>query len=144
MVGRAAFDQTTRTLRRLVAADVHTSVQTTIVTGRTADVDWIAGFCLELGVRRLSILPFIPRGSGYGRQDEYGLSPRERRALRERVAGARRRLGGQLDVRWLDFTGRPVPVVEPDGRLVLEGATEALDEILVRIPQAGKTTSAPV
>jgi MoaA/NifB/PqqE/SkfB family radical SAM enzyme len=146
MVGRAAFDHTTRNIRRLVAAGVHTSVQTTVVAADTWVVDWMAEFCLEVGVRRLSILPFIPRGSGYGRRDEYGLSPGARRVLRERVVTKRGQLSGRLDVRWLDFTARPVPVVEPDGSLVLEGATEALDKLLLHIPAqvSGKTTRAPV
>jgi hypothetical protein len=86
-------------------------------------------------VRRLSILPFIPRGSGYERRGEYGLTTFERRALREHVKRQRRALNGRHDVRWLDFNARPIHVVEPDGRVVLEGATEARDELLYHIPQ---------
>lgn len=137
IVGREAFDHTTRNLRRLLAAGVATSVQTTVVAGDTWTVDWVAGFCLEIGVRRLSILPFIPRGGGHARRDEYGLSSSERRALRELVARKRRALNGRLDVRWLDFTARPVHVVEPDGRVVLEGATEGMDKVLCHIPASG-------
>lgn len=134
MVGREAFDDTTRNLSRLVAAGVFTSVQTTVVAGGAWVVDWVAEFCLEARVRRLSILPFIPRGSGYERRDEYGLSSAERRALREQVKAKRRALNGRLDMRWLDFTARPIHVVEPDGRVVLEGATERMDEVVCHIP----------
>ena len=134
LVGCDAFDHTTQNLRRLVAAGVPTSIQTTVVARRTWVVDWIADFCLGVGVRRLSILPFIPRGSGYGRRGDYGLSESERRALHALVIRKRRELNGRLDVRWLDFTARPIHVVEPDGRVVLERATEAMDEILCRIP----------
>lgn len=134
IVGRDAFDHTTRNIRRLVAAGVSTSVQTTVVAGGAWVVDWVAHFCLEVGIRRLSILPFIPRGSGYERRGEYGLSPAERRAVREHVAMRRRALSGRLDVRWLDFAARPLHVVEPDGSVVLEGATNARDAVLYRIP----------
>lgn len=134
LVGRTAFDETTRNIRRLVAAGVFTSVQTTVVAGGAWVVDWVSGFCLESRVRRLSILPFIPRGSGYERRGEYGLSSSERRALREHVKKQRRALNGRLDLRWLDFNTRPIHVVEPDGRLVLEGATERMDEVLYSIP----------
>ena len=134
IVGRAAFDDTTHNIRRLVAAGISTSVQTTVVAGGAWVVDWVAGFCLESRVRRLSILPFIPRGSGYERKGEYGLSSFERRALREHVKKQRRALNGRLDLRWLDFTARPIHVVEPDGRVVLEGATEGMDEMLYYIP----------
>lgn len=136
IVGRAAFDDTTRNLRRLLAAGVRASVQTTLVAGGAWVVDWVAAFCLETGVRRLSLLPFIPRGSGHERRGEYELSSSERRALRELVAHRRRALQGRLDVRWLDFTARPVHVVEADGRVLLERATEAMDEVLGHIPTA--------
>ncbi|MGA9773042.1 MAG: radical SAM protein [Blastocatellia bacterium] len=134
IVGREAFDHTTRNISRLLAAGVPTSVQTTVVAGGTWVVDWVAEFCLKAGVRRLSILPFIPRGNGYGRRGEYGLSSLERRALREHVSRKRRALNGRLDLRWLDFTARPIHVVEPDGRVILEGATDAMDEVLCHIP----------
>jgi MoaA/NifB/PqqE/SkfB family radical SAM enzyme len=134
IVGRDAFDQTTTNLRRLIAARVSTSIQTTVVASGTWVVDWIADYCLEVGVRRLSILPFIPRGSGSGRRGEYELSSYERRKLRAHVAEKRRLLSGRLDLRWLDFTARPIHVVEPDGKVVLEGPTEAMDELLCQIP----------
>ena len=137
LVGRTAFDATTENLRRLVGARVAASIQTTVVSSSLGVVDWVAAFCLENGVRRLSILPFIPRGAGYARRDEYGLAPLQRRVLRERVAEKRRALSGRLDVRWLDFTARPLHVVEADGRLVLEGATEAMDEVLGYLPTSG-------
>ena len=134
MVGREAFDLTTENLRRLLAARVPTSVQTTVVAGGEWVVDWVAGFCREAGVRRLSILPFIPRGSGNLRRDEYELTPGARRQLRERINQKRKALAGRLEIRWLDFTARPVPVVEADGTAPLEGATEALDRVPYRFP----------
>jgi MoaA/NifB/PqqE/SkfB family radical SAM enzyme len=134
IVGRAAFGHTTGTIRRLVAAGVPTSVQTTVVAGGAWVVEWVAAFCLASGVRKLSILPFIPRGSGFGRRGEYDMPATERRALRDLVADTRRALSGRLDVRWLDFTARPIHVVEPDGSVVVEGPTEARDALLCRIP----------
>ena len=89
-----------------------------------------------MGVRRLSILPFIPRGSGLERRGEYELTAMERRALRETVNRTRKRYCGRLEIRWLDFTARPVPVMEADGRVLLEGATEALDRVLAHVAPA--------
>jgi MoaA/NifB/PqqE/SkfB family radical SAM enzyme len=90
-------------------------------------------FCRDLGVRRLSILPFIPRGSGAARSAEYELSFAARQSLRDLVARRRKALTGRLDIRWLDFTARPVPVVEADGIVLLEGPTEAADQIICRL-----------
>jgi hypothetical protein len=41
---------------------------------------------------------------------------------------------GRLEVRWLDFASQPLPVVEADGRVVLERASEALDTVVAVIP----------
>lgn len=135
MVGRQAFDRTTRNLRRLVAAGVHTSVQTTAVAGHAWVVDWAAEFCLQNNLRQLSILPFIPRGSGNNRRGEYELSSAQHRELRQLVASKRRELSGRLDMRWLDFTAQPIHVVEANGWVVLEHATEARDARLCQIPE---------
>jgi MoaA/NifB/PqqE/SkfB family radical SAM enzyme len=134
MVGRKAFDQATQNLRRLRAAGVPTSVQTTVVRGSEWVVEWAIAFCREVGVRRLSILPFIPRGDGNIRREEYELTIGQRQSLRSLVSQKRKELSGRLEIRWLDFTASPVPVVDADGKVVLEGATEALDRVLCRIP----------
>jgi MoaA/NifB/PqqE/SkfB family radical SAM enzyme len=134
MLGRDAFDAAVGNLRRLLAAAVPVSVQTTVVASGEWVVGWMVGFCRDLGVRRLSILPFIPRGSGLARAQEYELSFAERQALRSLVARKRQALSGRLEIRWLDFTARPVPVVEADGTVLFEGPTEAADEIICRLP----------
>jgi MoaA/NifB/PqqE/SkfB family radical SAM enzyme len=133
MVGREAFESATANVRRLVDAGIPTAIQSTVVAGGAWVVEWVADFCLRHRIRRLNILPFIPRGNGRDRWEDYGLSPIERRRLRELVKARRRALQGRLDVRWLDFKLRPVPVVEPDGRVILEGASETLDQLLCRI-----------
>ncbi len=134
MVGRAAFDLTTQHLRRLLAAGIPTSVQTTLVAGGEWVLGWMADFCLAERVRQLSILPFIPRGSGFAARDKYGLTSARRTQLREEVRRRRHALQGRLDLRWLDFSARPIHVVEADGRVVLERASEAMDTELCTIP----------
>lgn len=134
IVGRPAFDLATRHLHSLLAAGVSATVQTTVVAGAEWVLDWMADYCLAHGVRRLSILPFIPRGSGYRTRGEYGLTAAQRSQLRERVRRKRHALQGRLDVRWLDFASQPLHVVEADGRVVLERASETMDTVLGVIP----------
>jgi MoaA/NifB/PqqE/SkfB family radical SAM enzyme len=142
VLGREAFNRTTENLRRLLAAGVPTSVQTTVISGGEWVVEWVAAYCRSIGVRRLSILPFIPRGRGSPRRAEYELTMTQLQFLRELVRQKRRALNGTLELRWLDFTVRPVPVIEADGTVILEGATEASDQVLGRIPLQ-KTGDAP-
>lgn len=128
MVGCTAFDQTSENLRRMAADGIDVSVQTTVVSGGEHVVPWMASYCIRMGIRKLSILPFIPRGSGYQRRGEYELTQGERQALRDLVKQTRKAYGSRLDVRWLDFTARPVLVMEADGRVLLEGSTEGFDK----------------
>ena len=145
IVGRAAFDAAVHNLRRLQSANIPTTVQTTIVAGGEWVLDWVANFCVAAQVRQLSILPFIPRGSGYRTQVEYGLTRTQRTALRESVRRKRHALTGRVDVRWLDFSSQPLYVVEADGRVVIEGATESLDEVVCVIPgDPGKRKRIPI
>lgn len=133
MVGREAYEAATATLRRLLSARIAASVQTTLVAGGGDVVGEMVAFCLQTGVKRLSFLPFIPRGDGAAREAEFALSDGERRALRQAVAAQRRRLSGRLDLRWLDFSTDMAPVVEADGRVLLEGPREASDTLLAVI-----------
>ena len=134
MVGCDGFDMTVRNLRRLIAAGVPTSVQTTVVADGTWVLDWAIDFCLGNAVTRLTVLPFLPRGKGYHRRDDYGFSIEQRSALQDLVKKKRRALGNRLDLRWLNLTACRIHVVEVDGRILLEGPTEARDDLVCEIP----------
>lgn len=134
IVGREAFDLATAHLRTLLSSGVPVAVQTTVVAGSEWVLEWMADFCLAERVPQWCVLPFIPRGSGYRTQGEYGLTPHQRAQLHERVRRLRHALRSRMDVRWLDFSAQPLPVVEADGRVMLEGASESLDTLLYTIP----------
>ena len=93
-------------------------------------------YCLDVGVRRLNFLPFIPRGSGANHRDDFGLPSLQRRELHRLIRVKRHSLCGRVDVRWLDFNAQVIYVVEPDGRIVVEGAAESMDRVLHQIPDA--------
>lgn len=85
IMGVTSFQHTIRNIKRLISARVNTSIQSTVVAGQNGVVDWLIVFCLESGVRRLSLLPFIPRGNGNGCSDEFALTPLQRRELRDQI-----------------------------------------------------------
>jgi MoaA/NifB/PqqE/SkfB family radical SAM enzyme len=140
MVGCNAFDKTVNNLRCLIASGVPTSVQTTVVAEGAWVVDWVIDFCIAMRVPRLSVLPFIPRGNGYNLREQYGLSISRRSALHDLVKKRRRALNSRLDLRWLDMTARRIHVVEVDGRILLEGSTEARDDLVCQIPSKDSLT----
>jgi len=129
LVGLDGFQRTVNSIRRLLSAGVRTSVQTTVVADGMWVVDWVADFCLEMGVNRLSFLPFVARGAC---NENYFLSDTQRRTLKDMVKSKRRLLSGRLDVRWLDFTVKPYLVADSDGNVVLEGKTR---NVLLEIPE---------
>lgn len=135
LAGVTSFRHTTRNINRLIAAGVKTSVQATVVAGQSDTVDWLIQFCLDTGIRRLSLLPFIPRGQGVDCSDEFALTSAQRRYLHDLIKQKRHSLSGRLDLRWLDFGSQALHVLETDGRLVLEAATETLDEVLCQVPE---------
>jgi MoaA/NifB/PqqE/SkfB family radical SAM enzyme len=133
IVGSGCHQLTTGNVRRLLCAGVTTFIQTTVLAGGSWVVDWATDFCLQHGIRRLSILPFLPRGKGAEQRKEFALTEKERHALCDLVATGRHAMAGRLDLRLLDFNAKSIPVVEADGRVVLEGRTEAIDRVICRI-----------
>lgn len=134
IVGREAFDATTTTIKRLIASGIRTSIQTTIIHEHLDIVDWMIQYSQKNKVKRISFLPFIPRGSGHEKRGIYELSYNERYKLRDLVRQRRKEFNSIIDIRLLDFNIKQVPVVEPDGRVVMESSTETRDVLLYQIP----------
>jgi len=139
IVGRPVHDAVVRTIQRLVSRNVHTTVQTTMLASNPEGFDAVLKLSLELGVHGLTVMPFIPRGSGLNRADDFALSEAQRRQARARVRQARRAFSGRLDLRWIDLVTKPFYVLEPDGRLVIEGRSERFD---VELTQLGAPSEA--
>lgn len=136
MVGCPAFDRTVHNLRRLIAAGIGPSVQTTVVAEGLWVPDWVIGFCLQMGVARLTLLPVVCRGAALQQRETFELLPWQRSLLRERVKQRRRELSSRLDLRWVDIAASRIYVVEVDGRILLERGCEASDRLMGRIPPA--------
>jgi molybdenum cofactor biosynthesis enzyme MoaA len=134
MVGCDAFDKTIGNLRRLMAAGIASSVQTTVVADGTWVLDGMIEFCLKNGITRLSVLPFLPRGNGKLLHRDYEFTIAKRSELHDLIKKKRRSLGTRLDLRWLNLTACRMHVVELDGRILLEGPTEVRDDVVCRIP----------
>lgn len=133
MVGAEGFDRTVCNLQRLLHAGVKASVQTTIVAESPWVLEWMVQFCLQTGVKRLTLIPFLPRGAGAMRRREFELSAQQRSMLQNKVKQGRKLLGNRLDLRWLDLTGGSLCVVDVDGRIVFERGSEASDQVICTI-----------
>lgn len=130
MMGVACFDAVAATIDRLRGAGVATAIQT-IVTRRKPDVhEWAIEYCLAHEIRKLRLVPFVPRGRGRQSAGAFQLDAQAYERLRQAIDAARRRLAPVLDVDVLDFWRQEYYVVETDGRLQIQRETDAADSIL--------------
>jgi molybdenum cofactor biosynthesis enzyme MoaA len=133
MMGIDCFDAVTASVARLMESGVSTAIQT-VVTRQQPDVhEWVIDYCLQHGVRKLRLIPFIPRGRGVHTAGEFQLDPAARDRLDAAVDAARRNLGDRLDVEILDFWRHDYYVVETDGRLQIQRETDAADATFTHI-----------
>jgi molybdenum cofactor biosynthesis enzyme MoaA len=127
------FEDVDLNVQRLQDAGVATAIQT-VVTREQPDVhSWAIDYCLRRGIRKLRLLPFVPRGRGIQSADEFQLDAHEHNSLLDAVTSARQRLTPDLDVRVLDFWERGYYVVETDGRLQIQRETDAADSTVAHV-----------
>lgn len=133
MLGRSCYEQVDGNVRRLLDAGVSTAIQT-VVTGRQPDVhERMIDYCLERGVRKLRLIPFVPRGRGLQLADSYQLGVAQREQLETAVGTARHVLEGSLDVRVLDFWVNEYYVLETDGALQIQRERDAADSTVAYV-----------
>jgi sulfatase maturation enzyme AslB (radical SAM superfamily) len=133
MLDRRCFGQVDDNIRRLQQRGVATAIQT-VVTRRLPDVHtWAIDYCLQRGIRKLRLLPFVPRGRGVVSADEFQLDEREHAELLDAAVSARRQLAGVLDVRVIDFWSTEYYVLETDGRLQIQRETDAADSTVAHV-----------
>lgn len=128
ITGVPSFDRATETIRRLTALRIHTTVQTVVSADNSETIEWMSAHCLRNGIKHLNFMALIPRGNSEGR-----LSIQQRNDLKNRVKEQRSNHAGQLHIQWLDFNANSITVVETDGRIIREGASEVRDELIGEI-----------
>jgi molybdenum cofactor biosynthesis enzyme MoaA len=129
MLGRRGADRVERHIGVLRDAGARVSIQTVVSHRFPGAYLYVAEFCLDHGIGKLTLIPFIPRGRGAETAGDHALAPAERRQLAAdvlRLRGSER----ALDVRVLDFVTKDYFVVETDGRLMIQRETEAADSVL--------------
>lgn len=133
ITGIQSYEKVLKNLRDLINGGIGVSIQTTVIRNGEQMVEEMARFCIKEGIRRLSILPFLARGKGKMHVETYHILGKEKQRLHEYVKKMRRLFSGRVDIRWLDFSVIPFYVVDTDGSLVIERATEEMDEKLFTI-----------
>jgi MoaA/NifB/PqqE/SkfB family radical SAM enzyme len=133
MLGVPCFDRVEQNIGRLLDANIQVAIQT-VVTQRQPDVHgWAIRYCMDLGIGKLRLVPFVPRGRGMLTVDAYQLNPGQRAGLEEAIQEARRELGHRLDVDMLDFWTHDYFVIETDGELQVQRETDTSDSTVLGV-----------
>jgi MoaA/NifB/PqqE/SkfB family radical SAM enzyme len=127
MMGRVCFERVDDNIRRLRDAGVTTAIQTVVTRKRPHAHEWAIEYCLKRGIRKLRLIPFIPRGRGLVSAHEFQLDKTMHQQLIAAAAAAHEQLRDDLDVRVLDFWTQEYFVLETDGRLQIQRETDAAD-----------------
>lgn len=133
ILGRTCYQKVDANVTRLVSADVPTTVQC-VVTRRRVDVcETMIQYCLDRRIKKLRFVPFVPRGRGLERADEFQLTSEDRLQLAIAVQQARKQLWGEVDVDILDYWVQEYFVLETDGRLQIQRETDAADSTVAQV-----------
>jgi MoaA/NifB/PqqE/SkfB family radical SAM enzyme len=133
MLGRDCYQRVTQNIRALREADVQVAMQT-VITRRLPDAyRYTIELCRELGVKKLTLMPFVPRGRGVENAGEYQLSAAQRTDFFRDVRAVRNDPGTQLDVHIVDLWTRDYYVVETNGELTIQRETDAADGIVASV-----------
>jgi MoaA/NifB/PqqE/SkfB family radical SAM enzyme len=132
--GQAVYDDVIATIRKLIAAEIETSVHTLLYRGFGLDLsNWIE-FLANEGVHKVSFMTFVPRGRGSALKEQWSFGDDELQRLSGEIDRFAVRFRGIITVRCLDFARKPYIVFETDGSLGWQVAEESGDERLLQVP----------
>ena len=123
----APEDVIKESIRRLGSAGIYTSIHTIITEYNKEHLDDLFAFALENGVRKVTLIPMIPRGKGVNTM-EYAVPDEECRTIHQRM---KQKYGDQLKVSYLDLYEKTYFSLESDGVIYGEKENERLDDTIV-------------
>lgn len=114
-------------IRRLGSAGIYTSIHTIITEHNREHLDDVFAFALENDVKKVTLIPMIPRGRGVNTM-EYAVPDEECRTIHQRMKD---RYGDQLKVSYLDLYEKTYFSLESDGVIYGEKENERLDDTII-------------
>jgi len=114
---------------RCVKFGLDVSIHTLVTGNRPFDIDSWVEHVWKLGAHKISFLPFVARGRGLTRLDEFSLSSVEIGKLKSLIHDCAHRYRGRITVRYVDLIDQDYLVTETSGKVVIQRSVESLDEI---------------
>lgn len=126
-LGVACSDLVIANVRRLRDAGIRISLHTVITRANDDMIEAMIAFCRSEGIRKISFLPFVPRGRGAELATAYLHDHVRRSDLCARIRTLAEIHKSNIDVRLLDFAAKDYYVIESDGRLTIQRDDDATD-----------------
>jgi MoaA/NifB/PqqE/SkfB family radical SAM enzyme len=130
-LGRPVFDRVLQNVRRARDAGVPCSINSVITRGNQGSLRALVDLAAGLGCRKISFIPFVPRGRGAAHRSAFELSSAAYREVATEVDDLAEEFGGTIVVRQIDLRAKPYWIVENDLRLVRESWIEEQDHVVL-------------
>ncbi len=121
-----SFDRVVGNMRRAIDAGVRVSVNTVVAHQQPAELRAMVDFAYRVGAWKVSFIPVVPRGRAAAHQ-EFALSEAQVNRVRSEVHALAREFENIVAVRCIDIRKNEYWIIENDGDLWVERATEATD-----------------
>lgn len=130
-LGRVSFDKVVANLRRARTAGVPCSINTVVSRKNRRELSDLTKFAADLDCRKISFIPFVPRGRGLQQRSSFELSASQLPAVRTEILGLSVAFDGRIVVRCIDLRAKPYWIVENDLSLVEESWIESADRVVL-------------
>jgi molybdenum cofactor biosynthesis enzyme MoaA len=125
---RASFSQIMKNIGKVLEANVGLSINTVVTPGVVDSMERMVEFANSVGAGKISFIPVVHRGRAHSAHFDF--MPDELRSVRRRTAELARMFDGIIRVHCIDIRTHDYWVVENDGSLWIERATE-IDDLRV-------------
>lgn len=135
VLGRVSFDRVIANIRRLRAAGVPVSINTVVSRQNAHELEDMVEFAAGNDCRKISFIPFVPRGRGLTNRDSFELDPGELAAVAATISKLAQQNRNRITVRTIDLRAKPYWVVENSLALFEESWLEASDRVVLTRPR---------
>lgn len=124
---RVSFSQILGNIDKVIKAEVALSINSVVTPGVVGSMKNMVEFAHKVGATKISFIPVVSRGRAGRERSGFDFTPGELTEVRAEVAKLSSHFGGTIKVHCIDIRSHDYWVVENDGSLWIERATESDD-----------------
>lgn len=130
VLGVRCFSRVLNNVQRILAYEIPISINTVLTRCNFNIVEKMVEFGHAIGARKISFIPFVPRGRGLSCRNELDFDHDTIIHIRDKIATVAQGTAALIEVRIIDIRRRDYWIIENDGDLWIERAMEQHDELV--------------